>query len=38
MAEGAFKGNEALEQGAIGMLNELARWSTALKGLRSGQV
>lgn len=38
LADGVFKGTEAHEQAALSMLNELARWATALKCLRSGQV
>ncbi len=33
-ATGAFKGNEALEKNAVSMLDELVRWTGALKVLR----
>ena len=34
MTDGAFNGSEALETSAITMLNELARWTEALRALR----
>lgn len=33
-ASGAFKGSEVLEKSAVTMLDELARWTGALQGLR----
>ena len=32
--DGVFRGNETHEKAAVGMLNELHRWATALKTLR----
>ena len=36
MENHVFKGSEALEKSAVTMLDELARWTDAMRALRSG--